>query len=89
MNPMLVLLTWMLFTMMVPLTVGVILGRLNRQDVYLGDAAIPPDSLIQGSRQSMLCRRNIRQQVVSLKSPFYGCVFFQFSHLPKLGIFTQ
>ena len=40
-NPMLALLTWMLFTMMVPLTMGVVPGRLNRHNVYLEDAAIP------------------------------------------------
>ncbi len=40
-NPMVALLTWMLFTTTVPLTVGVVLGRLNRRDVYLEDIAIP------------------------------------------------
>ena len=37
---MLVLLTWMSFTTMVPLTVRVVPGRLNRHGVYLEDAAI-------------------------------------------------
>ena len=40
-NPVLALLMWMLFTRMVPLTVGVVPGRLNRHNVYLEDAAIP------------------------------------------------
>jgi hypothetical protein len=39
---MLVSLTWMLFTTVVPLTMGVVPGRLNRHDVYLEDAAIIP-----------------------------------------------
>ena len=40
-NPMLASLTWMLFTTTVPLTVGVVPGRLNRQIIYLEDTAIP------------------------------------------------
>ena len=40
-NPVLALLTWMSFTTLVPLTVGVVPGCLNRHDIYLEDAAIP------------------------------------------------
>ena len=38
---MVVLLMGMAFTMTVPLTLGVVPGRLNRHNVYLEDAAIP------------------------------------------------
>jgi hypothetical protein len=38
---MLALLMWILLTTAVPLTVGVVPGHLNRQDVYLEDTAIP------------------------------------------------
>ena len=40
-NPMLALPTWMSVTTMVPLTVGVVPGRLHRHDIYLEDTAIP------------------------------------------------
>jgi hypothetical protein len=44
--------------------IGVILGHLNRHNICLEDAAIPPDSLLWGSCRLTLCRGHAQQWVV-------------------------
>ena len=82
----LVSLMWMSFTTMVPLTMGVVPGRLNRQDVYLEDAAIPSrfaswgynfSSLIQkgASMHSLIIPKRVLMVLIGQHAPCNSLVF--------------